>query len=195
MRVKICGITRFEDAMTAIDAGADALGFVFYPPSPRHITPDAAAAIIKRLPPFVEKVGLFVNEDADAINAAARQSGITLAQIHFDAPDTLFDALQIPAVRVVRAKAQGDVHAFAQEYRLVDAYCDAYGGMGKRLNLEWFDGIDCSKIILAGGLTPGNVQECLPYGFYGLDVSSGVEAAKGIKDAAKVQAFVSEAKA
>lgn len=195
MRVKICGITRFEDAMKAIDAGADALGFVFYPPSPRHITPTAAATIIERLPPFVEKVGLFVNESANAINAAACQSGITLAQIHFDAPDTLFDALQVPAIRVIRAKAPEDVQTFANEYRLVDAYCAAYGGMGKRLNLEWFAGVDCSRIILAGGLTPENVHECLPYGFYGLDVSSGVEAAKGIKDAAKIKAFVSRGKA
>ena len=89
MRVKICGITGYEDAMAAIEAGADALGFVFYPESPRYITPEAAAAIIKRLPPFVEKVGLFVNEEASAINSAAKISGITLAQIHFDAPASL----------------------------------------------------------------------------------------------------------
>ena len=79
-------------------------------------------------------------------------------------------------------------------YRLVDAHCEAYGGVGKRLNLEWFDGVDCSKIILAGGLTPENVKECLPYGFYALDVSSGVEASKGIKDPQKVSAFINAAK-
>ncbi|WP_345970643.1 phosphoribosylanthranilate isomerase [Sulfurimonas sp. HSL1-6] len=195
MRVKICGITSYEDAMSAIDAGADALGFVFYPPSPRHITPEAAAAIIRRLPPFVEKVGLFVNEEAPAINAAARTSGITLAQIHFDAPDALFDALECPYVRVIRAQSPEDVNAHADEYRLVDAYCDAYGGMGKRLNLEWFEGADCSKIILAGGLSPDNVEECLPYGFYALDVSSGVEASKGKKDPQKVGLFIAKAKA
>ncbi len=86
MRVKICGITSYEDAMMAIEAGADALGFVFYAPSPRYITPDAAAEIIKKLPPFVEKVGLFVNEDAEQINSMSQESGITLAQIHFEAP-------------------------------------------------------------------------------------------------------------
>jgi len=194
MRVKICGITTYEDAMTAIEAGADALGFVFYPDSPRYITPDAAAQIIKRLPPFVEKVGLFVNEDAAAINAAAEQSGITLAQIHFDAPAALYEALTCPFIRVVRAQKPEDVTAFEDEYRLVDAYCDAYGGMGKRLNLEWFDGVDCSRIILAGGLTPENVGECLPYGFYALDVSSGVEIEKGKKDPEKVRTFIARAK-
>lgn len=194
MRVKICGITSYEDAMTAITAGADALGFVFYPPSPRYITPDAAAKIIRRLPPFVEKVGLFVNEEAAAINDAAGRSGITLAQIHFEASDTLFEALECPYIRVIRAQRAEDVRAHADEYRLVDAYCEAYGGMGKRLNLEWFDGVDCSKIILAGGLTPENAQECLQYGFYALDVSSGVEASKGVKDAKKVREFIAKVK-
>ena len=194
MRVKICGITSYEDAMTAIRAGADALGFVFYPPSPRHITPEAAAEIIRRLPPFIEKVGLFVNDDAATVNAAAKTGGITLVQIHFEAPETLFEALEYPYVRVIRAQGPEDITAHADEYRLVDAYGDAYGGMGKRLNLEWFDGVDCSKIILAGGLTPENVAECLPYGFYGLDVSSGVEAAKGKKDPDKVRRFIAKAK-
>jgi len=194
MRVKICGITSYEDAMAAIDAGADALGFVFYPPSPRFITPEAAAAIIRRLPPFVEKVGLFVNDDAVSINAAVKTSGVTLIQLHFEAPETLFAALEYPAIRVVRAQRPEDVAAHAGEYRLVDAYCDAYGGMGKRLNLEWFEGVDCSRIILAGGLSPENVEECLPFGFYALDVSSGVEAAKGKKDPEKVKRFIAKAK-
>lgn len=194
LRVKICGITSFEDAMTAIDAGADALGFVFYPPSPRFITPEAAGGIIRRLPPFVEKVGLFVNEGAAAINEAARTSGITLAQIHFEAPETLFGGLDLPAVRVIRAQTPEEILRAADEYRLVDAYCERYGGMGKRLNLDWFEGVDCSRIILAGGLTPENVSECLSYGFYGLDVSSGVEKAKGIKDPLKVRRFIAGAK-
>ena len=79
-------------------------------------------------------------------------------------------------------------------YRLIDAYCAAYGGMGKRLNLEWFEGVDCSKIILAGGLSPDNVKECQPYGFYALDVSSGVEASKGIKDPQKISDFIKASK-
>ncbi len=195
MRVKICGITSYEDAMTAIDAGADALGFVFYPPSPRFITPDAARAIIDRLPPFVEKVGLFVNEDADSVNRMAETGQITLAQIHFEAPETFFRSLAIPAIRVIRAKHPEDVKTHQDEYRLVDAFCEAYGGMGKRLALEWFDDVDCSKIILAGGLTPDNIGEALGYGFYGLDVSSGVEAEKGKKDKDKVRRFIRKAKA
>ncbi len=194
MRVKICGITSYEDAMTAIAAGADALGFVFYPPSPRFITPDAAAQIIKRLPPFVEKVGLFVNMDAADVNAAAARSGITLVQIHFDAPDDFFEALTCHYVRVIRAQNAQDVHAHSDEYRLIDAYCEGYGGMGKRLNLEWFENTDCSKIILAGGLTPENVSECLRFGFYGLDVSSGVEASRGKKDPELVRRFIAKAK-
>lgn len=193
MRTKICGITSFNDAMTAIDAGADALGFVFYPPSPRYITPEAAAAIIRRLPPFVEKVALFVNETAETINRQCRTAGATLAQIHFDAPRELFDALEVPYLRVIRAQSPEDVTRFADEYRLVDAYCEAYGGAGKRLNIEWFEGVDCTKIILAGGLDPDNVAELLPYGFYGADVSSGVEASRGVKDPEKVRRFIRQA--
>lgn len=194
MRVKICGITTYEDAMMAIEAGADALGFVFYPPSPRFITPLDAKKIIKQLPPFVEKVGLFVNEDAAAINAMSKESSITLAQIHFEAPQETLDALALPYVQVTRAAQEKDISALNGQYRLVDAYCEAYGGMGKRLNLEWFKGKDNSHIILAGGLSPENVHETLEYGFYGIDVSSSVEASKGIKDPDEVKAFINNAK-
>jgi len=194
MRVKICGITTYEDAMMAIEAGADALGFVFYAPSPRYITPADTHAIIKKLPPFVEKVGLFVNEDAATINRQSRESGITLAQIHFEASQTLLDALELPYVQVTRAAKEDDINTLKDHYRLVDAYCEAYGGMGKRLNLEWFKGKDNSHIILAGGLSAENVHETIPYGFYGVDVSSSVEASKGVKDPAKVKAFVHNAK-
>ncbi len=194
MRVKICGITSLKDAMMAIDAGADALGFVFYPPSPRYITPEDARSIVEQLPPFVEKVGLFVNEDSSAINSASKQAKITLAQLHFDVDDALTDQLDIPYIRVIRAQSPEDVLRHSNEYRLIDAYCEAYGGMGKRLNLEWFDGVDCSSIILAGGLTPDNVEEIKQFGFYALDVSSGVEASKGIKDNYKVDTFIKRAK-
>jgi len=194
VRVKICGITSINDADTAIRSGADALGFVFYDKSPRYITPADAYAIISTLPPFVEKVGLFVNADAQTINTIAKASGITLIQLHFDATDELCSALELPYIKVIRARSAKDITRDTQSYRLVDAYCESYGGVGKRLNLEWFDGIDCSKIILAGGLTPDNIKECLPYGFYALDVSSGVEASAGVKDPLKVSAFVKEAK-
>jgi phosphoribosylanthranilate isomerase len=180
--------------MMAIEAGADALGFVFYPPSPRFITPQDAKKIIKQLPPFVEKVGLFVNEDAAAINAMSKESSITLAQIHFEAPQETLDALTLPYIQVTRAAQEKDISALNGQYRLVDAYCEAYGGMGKRLNLEWFKGKDNSHIILAGGLSPENVHETLEYGFYGVDVSSSVEATKGVKDPDKVKSFVYNAK-
>ena len=123
MRVKICGITTYEDAIMAIDAGADALGFVFYPPSPRFITPQDAKEIINRLPPFVEKVGLFVNDDATAINAMSAESEITLAPIHFEAPQETLAALSIPYVPVTRAAQEEDISALDGQYRLVDAYC------------------------------------------------------------------------
>ena len=194
MKVKICGITSYEDAVMAIEAGADALGFVFYPPSPRFITPQDARSIIEKLPPFIEKVGLFVNEDAAAINTMSEQSSITLAQIHFEAPKETLDALCIPYIQVTRAAQEEHIATLDGQYRLVDAYCEAYGGMGKRLNLEWFKGKDNSHIILAGGLSPENVNETLAYGFYGVDVSSSVEVSKGIKDPDKVKAFVHNAK-
>jgi len=194
LRVKICGITSIEDAQASIKAGADALGFVFYENSPRYISATDAKAIISQLPPFIEKVGLFVNADAPSINAIAKASGITLIQLHFDVTDELCMALELPYVKVVRTQSPDDIKKDENSYRLVDAYCEAYGGMGKRLNLDWFKDVDCSKIILAGGLDASNVKECLPYGFYALDVSSGVEASKGVKDSKKVSDFINAAK-
>jgi phosphoribosylanthranilate isomerase len=194
MRCKICGITSYEDAMVAIEAGADALGFVFYEKSPRYISPSDAKEIIKKLPPFIEKVGLFVNVDAQIINSYIQESGCTLAQLHFEAPDELYKQLFVPYIKVVRAKEAKDILKFSNEYRLVDAYCEAYGGAGKRLNIEWFKDIDCSKIILAGGLDPQNVASLKEYGFFGVDVSSGVELSHGKKEASKVKEFISNAK-
>lgn len=194
MRVKICGITNLDDALQAIDAGADALGFVFYPDSPRYITPENAKSIISQLPPFVEKVALFVNEIPETIRSVCSETGCTLAQIHFDVDDHFIHDIRFPSLRVIRAQKQEDILAFNHEYRLIDAYCEGYGGSGKRLNIEWFDGIDCSKIILAGGLDPDNVASFKSYGFYGVDVSSGVEASKGKKDHQKVLSFITKAK-
>lgn len=194
MRVKICGITNLEDALQAIDSGADALGFVFYPESPRYISPEAAASIISKLPPFVEKVALFVNESAEHIRSVCLLSGCTLAQIHFDVSDNFFESLHFPSLRVIRARKKEDVHQHSEEYRLIDAYCESYGGSGKRLNIEWFEGVDCSKIILAGGLDPDNVASLKSYGFYGVDVSSGVEASKGKKSPERVRNFIAQAK-
>ena len=194
MRTKICGITSYEDAMVAIDAGADALGFVFYKDSPRYINKDDAKKIIQMLPPFVEKVALFVNEDPSIIDEICLHVKATLAQIHFDAPKEFYDSLQTPHIKVVRAQSKEDLLRFNNEYRLIDAYCESYGGAGKRINIEWFDNVDCSKIILAGGLDTDNVTQLTKYGFYGVDVSSGVEKAKGIKDHDKVREFIKNAR-
>ncbi|MBN2825342.1 MAG: phosphoribosylanthranilate isomerase [Campylobacterales bacterium] len=193
-RVKICGITNLEDALNAIENGADALGFVFYKPSPRYICPQDAKEIVKSLPPFVERVGLFVNEEAQAIDKICKETNMSLAQIHFEVDEVFLDSLEIKAIPVIRAKEAKDIEQFGDRYRLVDAYCEAYGGSGKRINLEWFDGIDCSKIILAGGLDPSNVASTIRYNFYGVDVSSGTERAKGKKDHEKVKDFINNAK-
>lgn len=193
MRTKICGITSLKDAMIAIDAGANALGFVFYEKSPRNITIENAQKVIKQLPPFVEKVALFVNEDADTINQTCQKTGATLAQLHFEADDSLYSELKVPYIKVIRAKSAKDILLYKDEYRLIDAYCEAYGGAGKRINIEWFNDIDCSKIILAGGLDASNVASLKQYGFYGVDVSSGVELSHGIKDAVKVREFIHNA--
>ena len=135
-----------------------------------------------------------MEETPEQIDKVCRESGISLAQIHFDVDGTFFDQIGMKSLPVVRAACKEDVEKFSDRYRLVDAYCEAYGGSGKRLNLEWFEVVDCSKIILAGGLTPENVGEAERYGFYGVDVSSGTEAQKGIKDPLKVEQFIKHAK-
>jgi len=194
VRVKICGITNLKDALQAVESGADALGFVFYNKSPRYITPAAAKKIIDKLPPFVERVGLFVNEGVETIDTVCRYSDISRAQIHFDVDEESLDAIGLQTLPVVRAKGPEDITKFKDRYRLVDAFSESYGGSGKRLNLEWFNGVDCSKIILAGGLTPENVSQVKQLGFYGVDVSSGVESIKGRKDPQKVKQFIVNAK-
>jgi len=194
MRTKICGITSLSDAMVAIDAGADALGFVFYPKSPRYVTTTQAKEIIAQLPPFVEKVALFVNEDATTIDKICQEVGASLAQLHFEASQELCNALTTQHIKVIRAKSAEDILKYKDEYRLIDAYCEAYGGAGKRINIEWFKDIDCSKIILAGGLDATNVSALKKYNFFGVDVSSGVELCHGKKDAKKVKDFINNAK-
>ncbi len=194
MRVKICGITSYNDAKDAIDAGADALGFVFFEKSPRYISPLNAKEIIRKLPPFVEKVGLFVNKSAKDINIACKESKITLAQIHFEAKNELFQNLEFPYLKVLRAKNAEDILQKTGEFYLVDSFVDNFGGCGKRLELSWFDGIDCSKFILAGGLNLDNINEVKKYNFFAVDVSSGVEKEKGIKDKEKMREFIRRAK-
>jgi len=193
MRVKICGITNLTDAMDAIDAGADALGFVFYPKSARYIEPSAAQEIIKKIPPFVQSVGLFVNEIAEEVNNIAQIAQIDIAQIHFEASENFYKKLKIKALKVVRAQTKEDLELYKNEYRIVDAFVPEYGGEGKRLNIEWFKEIDCSRIILAGGLTANNLEDLKGFNFYSLDVSSGVEVKKGFKDKQKIINFIDKA--
>jgi phosphoribosylanthranilate isomerase len=194
-KIKICGITNLEDALDAIDAGVDALGFVFYEKSPRYITPENAKRIIAKLPPFVQSIGLFVNMTASEVDLICNLSKVNIAQIHFDADESLFDTLDVKYVKVVRAKEKSDILKYKDEYRIIDAFVESFGGEGKRLNLEWFKNIDCSKIILAGGLSSSNLKELDGYEFYGVDVSSGVESAKGKKDKQKMITFCKEANA
>ncbi len=194
-KVKICGITNLKDAINAINLGADALGFVFYDKSPRYVAPKDAYEIVQQLPPFVHKVGLFVNETASDINSICIDTKMSIAQIHFTADDLLYNSLKIPHIKVIRAKSQEDIEKYEDEYRIVDAFVDSYGGAGKRVESLWFKDIDCSKIILAGGLNTHNIDEMKEYGFYGFDVSSGVERAKGKKDKQKMKDFIKKAKA
>jgi len=194
MRVKICGITNYEDAKLACDFGADALGFVTYKKSPRFIEIEEIKKIIKKLPPFVTKTILFVNESAEFVNEIMKYTKADLAQIHFEADENFYKMLACKYLRVIRAKEKKDIEKYPTEYKIVDAFVPEYGGSGKRVALEWFENRDNSKIILAGGLNPQNVFEVGRYGFYGVDVSSGVEAMPGKKDKRKLRKFIELAK-
>lgn len=193
-KVKICGITNIKDAKIAVLCGADALGFVFYKKSPRYIEPQIAREIAEQLPPFVQKVGLFVNETAPNINLTCKLAKISLAQIHFDGDAKLYESLDLPHIKVIRATCQQDIAKYANEYKIVDAFVEGFGGEGKRIDTRWFEGVDCSHIILAGGLNAQNIDEVKKYNFYGFDVSSGVEKSKGIKDTNKIKEFISKVK-
>lgn len=195
MWVKICGITNLDDALCALNAGADALGFVFYSQSPRYITPENAKKIAEQLPTTVKKIGLFVEATPEEIGVICKEAQMDMAQIHFEVDDAFWSALKVPYLRVVRAKEALDIEEYKGLLRLVDAHVEGYGGAGKRLDLSWFEHADCENIILAGGLSPENVEQTKSLGFYGVDVSSGVEKAKGFKDHDKVRDFIQRAKA
>jgi phosphoribosylanthranilate isomerase len=194
MRTKICGITNLEDAHDAINAGVNALGFVFYPKSPRYITPENALNIVKQLPPFVQCVALFVNENPQTINEICKMAKMDIAQIISEDDSALYyEKLETKYVKVVRAQCENDIVKYKNEYILVDAFVEEFGGKGKRVALEWFKNVDCSRIILAGGLNESNLSELKGYDFYAVDVSSGVEASKGKKDKSKMINFVKAA--
>lgn len=194
MRTKICGITNLEDAKDAINTGVNALGFVFYEKSPRYVTAQKALEIVEQLPPFVQFVALFVNESPQHINEICKQAHMDIAQIITDDnSDEYFNSLDVKYIKVVRAQSEEDILKYKNEYILVDAFVEGFGGAGKRVALEWFENVDCSKIILAGGLNESNLKELKNIGFYGVDVSSGVELTKGKKDKNKMINFVKAA--
>lgn len=193
MRVKICGITNKEDAINAVNAGASALGFVFYKDSPRYIEPKEALKIVNSLPPFIQSVALFVNETTDFINQVCKDSKMQLAQIIDDENIVDYENLEVKYLKVLRVKTKEDLINLENNYYLVDAFVQQFGGAGKRLALEWFKDIDCSKFILAGGLSSENLKELNGFNFFAVDVSSAVEKQKGIKDREKMVDFVKAA--
>jgi phosphoribosylanthranilate isomerase len=200
IKVKVCGITNAEDALAAVEAGADALGFIFYEKSPRYVVPAVAANIIAELPPLVTPVGVFVNEGLATVRSIMETCRLAMAQLHGDENVSYCRELARPAMKALRLKDRGSLLALA-EYQgrggvrgfVLDTFSElAYGGTGQIT--DWGLAADVAKstpILLAGGLTPENVTEAIrivrPYG---VDVSSGVESAPGKKDHAKMRAFV-----
>jgi phosphoribosylanthranilate isomerase len=201
VRVKICGITNLADAQVAVEAGADALGFVFHEKSPRHMTIPAVAGISKRLPPFILRVGVFVNAPKEEIVRAIGECGLSLLQFHGDeAPEFCmqFGLMSMKAFRIRDAESLKEMVKYKTDAWLLDAYSSKTpGGTGEVFN--WDLAAEAQKsgrpIFLAGGLTPGNVAEAVrKVRPFGVDVSSGVESAPGKKDHAKIRAFINAAK-
>lgn len=199
-RVKICGITRGEDLESAAGAGADALGFVFYPASPRYLDLDRAAALVGQVPPFVARVGLFVNAEPSAVAATLARVPIDILQFQGDESPGYCEQFGRAYLKVARMKPGIDLVESARAYGsarglLLDAFVDSYGGAGKTFDWSLVPKEVPMPVIVAGGLTADNVGEAIhrlrPWG---VDVSSGVEAAKGIKDARKIAAFMAAVK-
>ena len=201
-RVKICGITNLADAKVAVEAGADALGFNFYEKSPRYVSLKTAAAISKQLPPFVMRVGVFVNAPEELVLRAISEVGLTMLQFHGDEPPEFcaqFGLMSIKAFRIRDGESLKQIPHYQTDAYLLDAYsAEARGGTGEKFN--WDLAVAAQKfgkpIFLAGGLTPENVAEAVrKVRPFGVDVSSGVEAAPGKKDHAKIRAFIKNVRA
>ena len=195
-RIKICGLTREEDVDAAIAAGADAIGFVFYPASPRYVTPKRAAELARRIPPFVEVVGLFVNEEAALVRAACDIVPLSLLQFHGDEDAVYCRQFSRPYLRAARVRPGLNLVEFAGSFSdarglLLDAFVEGYGGGGHVFDWTLIPPELPSFLVLSGGLTATNVGEAIrrvrPVA---VDVSSGVEMSKGIKDHSKIAAFV-----
>ncbi len=199
MFVKVCGITRLTDALHAVQQGATALGFVFWPHSPRFVTPERAREIIAELPSSIVTVGVFVNESVDGIRDVAARTGITTVQLHGDEPPAYADALQWPVVRSVTVDDAGDTCSAwpAGTVFLLDAVDPVRrGGTGGRVDWKRAAALARDRrVVLAGGLTAENVAEAIAaVRPFGVDVSSGVEQSPGVKDFDKVARFVANAR-
>jgi phosphoribosylanthranilate isomerase len=200
VQTKICGITNIEDALVAVAAGADAIGFILYRKSPRYIEPMMVKQIVAQLPPFVVPVGVFVNEEIKIVRDLMDDCGLALAQLHGEETATYCRELSRPVLKVLRLKDRSTFLALAEFQGragvrgfVLDACSDeAYGGTGQVI--DWSlarEAARAATVILAGGLTPENVRQAVrAVQPYGVDVSSGVEVAPGKKDHEKVRAFL-----
>lgn len=200
-RIKICGLTRSEDLRVAVESGADAIGLVFYPSSPRYVDLLTASELARQVPPFITIVGLFVNADPIVVKETLARVPIHLLQFHGDEDENYCQQFDRPYIKAARMRPGMDLVQYAAEFPsaqaiLLDAFVEGFGGGGKIFDWALIPpGFD-RPIILSGGLDAGNVAEAVvrvqPAA---VDVSSGVEASKGIKDAAKIRAFVAAVRA
>ncbi|HJN01724.1 MAG TPA: phosphoribosylanthranilate isomerase [Nitrospinota bacterium] len=201
IKVKICGITNKEDALYAAGCGANALGFIFYEKSPRYIEPDDAKTIIAALPPFVTTVGVFVNKDFNDIRDITLLTGVTVVQLHGDESPSYCNLVEGKLIKAIRVKNDSSIEGLKKydvDTFLLDSFDkNSFGGSG--LTFDWKlaeKAKQYGKIILAGGLTPDNVEEAVKkVAPYGVDVNSGVEKKPGIKNKNKVKEFIIRSKA
>jgi phosphoribosylanthranilate isomerase len=200
-RVKMCGITRSQDGLVAAEAGADAIGLVFYAKSPRNVGLDQAASIVRVLPPFVTTVALFVNPQPSEVEAVLRQVRPDVLQFHGEETPEFCRSFGVPYLKAARVRPQTDLLQFAAVYAdaqglLLDAWSEAgHGGTGERFDWNMIPDHLPKSIILAGGLSSANVRHAIGLVHpWAVDVSSGIEIAKGIKDAALIAAFMKEVK-
>ena len=196
-RIKICGITRIEDALAAARLGTDAIGLVFWPQSARAVMPARAREIVAALPPFVSSVGVYVDPEAEWVEQTASVAGLNLLQFHGDESPEFCSQFSLPYIKAVRVKAGVDLLQYATRYSgarglLLDTYVEGTpGGTGDAFNWGLIPQRLPLPLILSGGLHPGNVTTAIKQVQpWAVDVSSGVEAAKGIKDAEKIAAFM-----
>ena len=199
IRTKICGITRLEDAKASVRAGCDALGFVFYKESPRYIALDAFKVIVKELPPFVTKTGLFVNADPAEIEEAIQSGLVNVLQFHGDETPDFCRQFNFPYIKAVAVSSSVDLIQYAKDFHdaealLLDTYHEHLkGGTGQTFDWNLIPQTLSKPIVLAGGLTVDNVKEAIKkVKPYAVDVSGGVEESKGIKNSLKIQAFIKE---